>query len=59
MTFIGGPISIKFYFKVLLGLAKVGISNITEYYLGAMLTYLENRISGTFGWPQGTVCYTD
>ena len=35
--------------KVLLGWC----SDITKYYLGAMLAYLEIRISDTFGGPLG------
>ena len=35
------------------------VDNTTEYYLGAMLAYLEFRISDTFGWPQGMLYRSD
>ena len=53
VTLKGGPY---------LGLVdKVGncISNKTEYYLGAMLAYLEFRTPDTFGWPQGMLYRSD
>ena len=51
MTFKGGPINIT---------TSLGWYDcITEYYLGAMLVYLEIRISDTFGWPEGMLYKLD
>ena len=49
----GGPINIANNSHTWVSLGGNCISNITEYYLGAMLAYLEIRIFDTFGWLLG------
>ena len=50
VTFTGGPMNIL-QTHTWVSLGGNCISNTTEYYLGAMLAYLEIRISDTYGWP--------
>ena len=54
VTFTGGPMNIADNpSHTWVSLGGNYVSNTTEYYLGAMLAYLEIRISDTFGWPLG------
>ena len=56
VTFKGGPVNkliILLQSHTWVSLGGNYISNTTEYYLGAMLAYVEIRISDTFEWPLG------